>query len=317
MNEPQPRRWRVTRRGFLIGAGLLGGGLALGATLGVTVGLPALHLAIANGLDGAGPPASFTSDPQLWFELTPDGRVRVAVPKVEMGQGVHTALAQIAADELELRWDQIEVVQSGSLGPVIDEGSTSASNSVSSLFTPLRETAATLRELLRAEAAARLGVAPAALSAAAGAFFVTAEPSRSVGYGALAEGAAAREAPSEPPPLKPASAWTIIGTSVPRVDLPAKIRGVAIYGYDARAEGMLYGAVARPPTIGATLRSAAPGSAASMPGVVAVVAEPDFAGAVAESRTAAPTKPTRRMTTPRPGAACTTASISSSRMGAS
>ena len=289
MSEQPPRRWRVTRRGFLIGAGLLGGGLALGATLGVTVGLPALHLAIANGLDGAGPPASFTTDPQLWFELTPEGRVRVAVPKVEMGQGVHTALAQIAADELELRWDQIEVVQSGSLGPVIDEagGGTSASNSVASLFIPLRETAATLRELLRAEAAARLGVAPAALSVAAGAFFVTTDPSRSVGYGALAEGAAAREAPSEPPPLKPASAWTIIGTSVPRVDLPAKIRGAAIYGYDARAEGMLYGAIARPPTLGATLRSAAPGSAASMPGVVAVVAEPDFAGAVAESRSAA------------------------------
>jgi isoquinoline 1-oxidoreductase beta subunit len=280
----QQRRWRVSRRGFLIGAGIVGGGLALGAAFG----LPAMRLAVADALEsGGGPPASFTDDPQLWFVITPAGQVRLAVPKVEMGQGVHTALAQIAADELELAWEQIEVVQSGSLGPVVDGGGTSASNSVSSLFTPLRETAATLRELLRAEAAAQLGVAPGELTAAAGAMFVSASPERRLSYGELATGAAARQVPEEPPPLKPAAEWRIIGTSVPRVDLPAKIRGAATYGYDARAEGMLYGAVARPPTLGATLRRSAPGGAAGMPGVVTVVAERSFAGVVAESRSAA------------------------------
>lgn len=283
MSQPPPRRWRVSRRGFLIGAGVVGGGLALGAALG----LPALRLALADAFEGAAPPTIVTTDPLLWFDIAPDGRVRLAVPKTEMGQGVHTALAQIAAEELELAWEQIEVVQSGSLGPVTDSFGTNASNSVSSLFAPLRETAATLRELLRAEAAERLGVAPAALSAAAGAFFVTAEPQRRLSYGELATGAAAREVPPEPPPLKPGAAWTLIGASLPRVDLPAKIRGAAIYGYDARVEGMLFGAVARPPSLGATLRRAAPGDAAARPGVVAVVIERDFAGVVAESRAAA------------------------------
>jgi isoquinoline 1-oxidoreductase beta subunit len=279
----QPRRWRVTRRGFLIGAGIVGGGLALGATLGV----PALRLAVADSLDGAAPPASFPDAPALWFAIAPDGAVRLHMPKVEMGQGVHTALAQIAADELGVSWERISVAQSGSLGPVADGGGTSASNSVASLFTPLRETAAALRELLRAEAAARLGVAAAALAAADGAFFVAASPERRLGYGELAAGAAARELPEGPPPLRPPAEWRLIGASVPRLDLPDKIRGAATYGYDARAEGMLFGAVARPPTIGARLRRAAPGEAAARPGVAAVVAERDFAGAVADSRSAA------------------------------
>ncbi|MFQ3661337.1 MAG: molybdopterin cofactor-binding domain-containing protein [Chloroflexaceae bacterium] len=283
MSRSPSRRWRVSRRGFLIGAGVVGGGLALGATLG----MPWLRLTLADVVDGAAPPTIVTTDPALWFEIAPDGRVRLAMPKVEMGQGIHTALAQIAAEELELAWEQIEVVPSGSPGPVADNFGTNASNSVASLFAPLRETAATMRELLRAEAAERLGVAPFALRAANGAFFVADHPERRLSYGELAVGAAAREVPAEPPVLKPSAAWTLIGASVPRVDLPAKIRGAATYGYDARAEGMLYGAVARPPSLGATLRRAAPGGAARRPGVVAVVAERDFAGVVAESRSAA------------------------------
>ena len=279
----QQQRWRITRRGFLIGAGIVGGGLALGATLG----LPALRLAVADALDGASPPATFTNDPLLWFEVTPDSRVRLAMPKVEMGQGVHTALAQIAAEELEVAWEQIEVVQSSSQGPVTDGGGTSGSGSVTSLFTPLREVAATLRELLRAEAAARFGVAPDALSIVAGSIFVTANPERRFSYGELATAAATRQVPDEPPALKPASAWKLIGTSMPRVDLPAKIRGTATYGYDARVEGMLYGAVARPPKLGATLRRAASGKAATMPGVVSVITQDGFAGVVAESRSQA------------------------------
>ncbi|MFV9507805.1 MAG: molybdopterin cofactor-binding domain-containing protein [Oscillochloridaceae bacterium umkhey_bin13] len=283
MSKSEQARWRMTRRGFLIGSGIVVGGLALGTGLG----LPALRLAVADALEGAAPPTSYSSEPALWFALGPDGRVRLAVPKVEMGQGIHTALAQIAAEELEVAWDQIEVVQSGSQGPVTDPGGTSASNSVASLFTPLREVAATLRELLRAEAAARLEVDGSALTAAAGVFFVTANPEQRRSYGELAAGAAMRPVPSDPPALKPSSAWNLIGSSPPRTDLPAKIRGEATYGYDVRLPGMLYGAVARPPTLGATLRQANPGQAASQPGVVTVVAERGFAGIVAESRTAA------------------------------
>jgi len=284
MSEQPRRRWRVSRRGFLIGLGVVAGGLAVG----VPLGLPRMRLAIADALEGAGgPPSSTPDDPLLWFAVAPDGLVTMAMPKVEMGQGIHTALAQIAAEELGVEWGQIAVRQTSSLDPVGDAGGTSASNSVASLFTPLREAAATLREMLRAEAAGRLGVPAADLAVAAGSVFVAADPARRIGFGELVAGAGEWEAPDSPPPLKPAAEYALIGQPLPRLDLPAKVVGAAIYGYDARAEGMRFGAVARPPVIGARLVRAAPGTAAGAPGVVAVVAEPGFAGVVADSRAVA------------------------------
>jgi isoquinoline 1-oxidoreductase beta subunit len=84
--------------------------------------------------------------------------------------------------------------------------------------------------------------------------------------------------------LKPPSEYRFIGRSLPRVELEAKITSKAICAYDSRAQGMLYGAVAHPPTIGAKWRSARPGEAEHMPGVVSVVIEDGFAGVVAQSR---------------------------------
>ena len=92
------------------------------------------------------------------------------------------------------------------------------------------------------------------------------------------------EAPKEEVPLKDWHDFTVIGQPLPRRDFEAKLTGQAIYGYDARLEGMKYGAVIRPPTVAATLKSVAPGQAAAMPGVHTVVAEKDFGGVVADSR---------------------------------
>jgi isoquinoline 1-oxidoreductase subunit beta len=278
--EPNRSRWRITRRGFLIGAGIVGAA----GTAGFAFGLPAAQLALANALDGAAPPANPPRDPLLWFAITPENRLRVASSKVEMGQGIHTALAQIAADELEMPWELVEVVQGSSAGPIPDAGGTSASNSVASLYTPLREAAASMREMLRAEAAIRLGVAAADLTVAGGAFSVTADPSRSLTYAAVVAGRTLWQVPEAIPPLKAADTFSAIGQRLPRVDLPGKIRGQAVYGYDVRVEGMRYGAVARPPQIGQRLLRAAPGTAAQLPGVQAVVIEDGFAGVVATSR---------------------------------
>ncbi|WP_322510567.1 xanthine dehydrogenase family protein molybdopterin-binding subunit [Chloroflexus sp.] len=278
-HDARPQRWRMTRRGFLIGLGLVGGGLALGATLG----LPAARLALADLLgDGAGPPASFPKEPAIWFAIQPDGRVVMAMPKVEMGQGVHTALAQLAAEELGVAWEQMSVAQSSSLGPVRDPAGTSASYSVMGLFGVIRETAATLREMLRAAGAERLGIAEAEI--AQGFVIDPAHPARRIGFGELVAQPREWTVPAEAAPLTPPDRWRIIGQPVPRLDLPAKVRGAAIYGYDARVEDMLYGAVARPPRLGAKLRRATPGTALSRPGVVQVVIRDGFAGVVAESR---------------------------------
>ncbi|HEU4324693.1 MAG TPA: molybdopterin cofactor-binding domain-containing protein [Roseiflexaceae bacterium] len=278
----QQRRWRLSRRGFLIGLGVTGAGLALG----VTVGLPAVRLRIAETLyesDGGGFGA-VEAPPTAWFEISPDNRVRIYIPKVEMGQGVHTALAQIAADELEADWDLVDVHQATTTVGPYDSGGTSGSTSVASLFLPLRKVAATMREMLRTEAARRLGVPPNALTLRDSAAWRTDAPDQRLTYGAIVEGVTAWPEPAGEPQLKPASEFRYIGQPVQRVDFPAKLTGQAVYGYDARLPGMLYGAVARPPTISATMRSAAAGTAQAQPGVVAVVAERDFAGVAAESR---------------------------------
>ncbi|MCC6601628.1 MAG: xanthine dehydrogenase family protein molybdopterin-binding subunit [Anaerolineae bacterium] len=287
MSTSQPpqssvKKWRVSRRGFLIGLGATVAAVAVG----VPIGLPRARLAIANLVAEGGSFGSIEAPPTSWFEVTADNRIRFFVPKVEMGQGVHTSLAQIAAEELEIEWAQLEVVPASTAQGINDSMGTAGSTSVSSTFTPIREAAATLRELLRREAAAQLGVPAASLSAAAGVFTANNDPTKSITYGEIVSNAdvASWEVPEEAPALKPVSDFRYVGQSIPRVDFASKLTGQAQYGYDMRLPNMLYGAVARPRTIEGKLKSAAPGEAPNRPGVVAVVAEEEFAGVAAESR---------------------------------
>ncbi len=280
-NPHTKRKWRISRRGFLIGLGATGAAVALG----IKVGLPYARLQIAGFLDGlGGPPGGVDAPPTAWFEITADNKVRLFIPKIEMGQGVHTSLAQIGAEELEVAWEQVEVVQATTNSGLNDGSGTGGSNSVSSLFTPMREAAATLREMLRAEAAARLGVPAASLVVANGVFTAVDNPEQAITYGELVQGKMTWDVPEEPPQLKPASEFRLIGQPIKRVDFAAKLTGEAVYGYDVRVPGMLYGAVARPPRLDAQLKKAAPGDAPNKSGVAQVVAEKDFAGVAAQTR---------------------------------
>ncbi len=280
-STPPGKSWRISRRGFLIGLG--SASLAVG--VGVVAGLPALRLFIADTLDaGGGPPGAASQDPLAWFEITPDNRVRLFISKVEMGQGIHTALAQIGAEELEVAWEQIEVVQGTTHVGRTDTGVTSASNSVSTTYTRLRQAAATLREMLRLEAARRLQVAPAALLAQAGTFAVRDDPDRRILYGELVGLDVVWQEPEAEPTLKAPQDFRLIGQPLARLDLPAKIIGQAVYGYDVRLPDMLYGAVAHPPTLTARLRSAGAGDAAGRPGVAHIMLTPDVAGVAAHTR---------------------------------
>ena len=271
--------WHLTRRGFFVGMGLSGTALALGIPLGLPVARRKAMKALRSARMGDGELA-----PLAWIEIHPDERVRLYVPKAEMGQGIHTGLAQIAAEELEVPWDKLEVVHA-STGQAEDKyRGTFGSMSIATLYDPLRRAAATMREMLRAEASKRLAVPPEKLRAGDGAFEVQGEPTRRISYGALVAKDVKWQVPSSPVPLKSAGQFKVIGRSMPRVDGRAKVTGKAIFGQDARVEGMLYGAVVRPPTLEARLTSARPGKAARMPGVVKVVIEPGFAGVVARSR---------------------------------
>jgi len=271
---------RLSRRDFLI---VLGVGAA-GLYAGVRLGTPYLRLRLVDWLESSGgPPSNIEAPPDAWFEILPDNTVNLYLPKSEMGQGVHTGLAQIAAEELEIGLEQM-VVFHASTARLVDPVGTSASNTISSLYTPLREVAATLRELLRTEAARQLNTQQDELDLADGVFSLKSDPNQQRTYGELFQSLEEWELPEGPPPLKNPAQHKHIGQSYPRVDLPAKITGEAVYGFDARLPDMAYGAVARPETIQGKLVSASAGQADQQPGVVQVVVEEDFAGVVAESR---------------------------------
>ncbi len=282
VENKSPRRWRVSRRGFLIGLGATGGLLALGWGFG----LPALRLKMAELFDsGEGAGGEIDTTPTTWFEIATDNTVTLRLPKVEMGQGIHTALSQIAAEELDIAWEQLRVVSADTLAGPIDDFGTAGSMSVMTMWMPLRQAAATMRLMLVEEAARQLSVSASELVVENGRVSVQNNPDQTLTYGEIVQAADGTwEVPEEPPVLKTPDQFKIIGQPMPRVDLPDKLTGQAFYGLDVRMEGMLYGATAYSATVAGKLLQAAPGEAANQPGVVQVVIEDEFAGVVATSR---------------------------------
>jgi isoquinoline 1-oxidoreductase subunit beta len=286
MKKPKPdaaTRWKTTRRRFLIGTGSLGV-LAVGAYFGWQEARPALVDRFADASFGGTPPPP---DPSIWFELKPDKTVFYA-PKFEMGQGIQSALAQIAAEELEVDWRTLELRQPDAAhGFAAMTMFTFGSTSVNALYKPVREMAANLRIMLRDEAAKQMGVDPNSVVCKNG---MCSSGTKTLSYGQVV---AARQGqwvlPKTAPPLKNKSEFVSIGKPMPRLDAKDKVTGKPVYSMDARLEGMLYGAVARPPRIGAVLESAKAGSAESATGVVKVVLDvaANFAGVVAQTRTQA------------------------------
>lgn len=275
------RRWRISRRKFLIGVGVAGGTLALGVAFGAPYG----RLKLAEMVDSSGGGFfNMPDDPWAWFEVTTDGRIHLYVSKVEMGQGVHTALKQVAAEELGIGWEALDVRQgTTAVGPQ-DSAGTNGSTSVSSTFTPLRQAAATLHAMLRREAADQLAQTPDNLQIQDDGFAVIGSD-QVISFSQIIRNKTGEwEVPEEAIPLKPVGDFKLVGQPLARVDIPAKVNGQAVYGYDVKLPGMKFGAILRPPTIEGSLRSVNTAAAAAMPGVVKVVEDGDFVGVVADSR---------------------------------
>lgn len=269
----------ITRRKFLVfsatGVGLLLGTGYLGR------GVWRRYLAgVINEMDA---PFTGPTDPGLWFEIGEDDSVTLHSPKVEMGQGTFTGLAQIAADELEVDVARIRVTHAATASGNVDPFGTGGSTSISGLWQPLREMSATLREMIRTEGARQLGADRSTVRIEDG---VLMAGDRSVTFGEVVAAAGEWELP-ETPALKDPSEYRFVRQPVARVDLEDKVLGAPIFGMDAELPDMLYGAVVRPERIGARLVSADGTAAREVPGVVDVVIEDGFAGVVAESYTAA------------------------------
>jgi nicotinate dehydrogenase subunit B len=226
-------------------------------------------------------PGSLQNNRKLdaWIRINADGTATVCSGKVELGQGILTALHQIAAEELDLPLTRITMI-SGDTGRTPNEGQTAGSQSVENSGTALRMAGAEVRAILLDLAAKRLGVAADQLTVADG--VISASDGRKVGYGELvATLDLNREATAKTPPKPPAS-HKIVGKSVPRFDIPAKVTGGVAYVQDLRLPGMVHGRVVRPPRYGAKLDSVDESAVKAIPGVIAVVRDGSFLGVVAE-----------------------------------
>ncbi|WP_156688488.1 xanthine dehydrogenase family protein molybdopterin-binding subunit [Mycobacterium sp. Marseille-P9652] len=229
---------------------------------------------------------SLTANPLLsaWLRIDPDGIVEVRSGKVELGQGVLTALAQIAAEELDVDLSRIRMVPAATdLSP--DEGFTAGSRSIQHSGAALRQVCAEARALYLEAAAAKLAVSADELEVADGQ--IQGPNGLDTSYWELADDALLdREATGDAAP-KPGSSYGLVGTDAARLDLPDKLTGRPRYVHDLTLDGQLYGRVVRPPSRGAGLRELDAGPTLALPGVVTVVRDGDFLGVVAEREEAA------------------------------
>jgi CO/xanthine dehydrogenase Mo-binding subunit len=256
------------RRNFLKAAGAIVVGFSWGAPLVLAQQAPRL-------------PGSLNTNRMLdgWLRINADGKVTIFTGKCELGQGILTALAQIASDELDVAYERIEMV-SADTGLTPNEGQTAGSQSVENSGTALRHACAEARQILMSLAATKLGTPVAQLSVADGT--ITGASSGKLTYWELARDAnLKREATAQAKP-KPASQHKVIGKSVQRRDIPSKVTGGRSYVQDVRMPGMVFGRVVRPPSYRAKLVSFDEQAIKAMPGVVAVVRDGNFLAVAAE-----------------------------------
>lgn len=212
-----------------------------------------------------------------WLKFNPDQSITLAIGRVELGQGVLTAIAQIAAEELDVAFTRIRVV-SGDTAIVPNEGVTSGSRSINEGGMAVRYACAEARHLLLAEASLRLGVDQDKLTVEDGTIRCA---GGAISYWDLpcAE-LLDREATASVSP-KPAASHAIVGTNVGRLDIPDKVMGRPRFVQDLELPGMLFGRVVRPPSFAAKLVGFDGAAVRALPGVVCVVEDGNFIGVVA------------------------------------
>ncbi|WP_343729286.1 molybdopterin cofactor-binding domain-containing protein [Duganella sp.] len=257
------------------------GALVLGFTL-----LPRRALAEFNGM-GVPPIAnkdlagSLQRTPMLdaWIRIAPDGQVTVFTGKVELGTGVRTALLQVAAEQLDLAPAAINFV-TGDTARTPNEGFTAGSHTMADSGTALLNAAAQVRALVVQGAARQFKLDAATLKTGGG--MVIAPDGRRMHYGEAVRALDLHRVAQVKSPLKKASDYTVIGQSLPRVDIPAKLTGGAAYVQDMRLPGMVHARVVRPPAPGARLLSADSAGVQRMPGVLKVHVDGNYLAVIAE-----------------------------------
>ena len=226
------------------------------------------------------PPGSLAKTPYLdsWIRVDADGTITVFTGKAEIGQGVRTAIQQIAAEELDVPFASLKLVTADT-GRTANEGYTSGSNSMKDSGTAIQNAAAQVRELLIAEAARRLNVETENLKTENG--VVIAPDGRRLAYGDLVASEMLHVQAQAKSKLKDPATYKVMGQAVPRVDIPAKVTGGAAYIQDMRLPGMMHARVVRPPSYGAELIECDVAAVEKLPGVVKVIRNGNFLAVVA------------------------------------
>jgi nicotinate dehydrogenase subunit B len=233
------------------------------------------------------PDASREGAFETFIKIGADGAITAFNGHVDLGTGIRTALGQIVAEELDVSFARVIVVL-GDTSRAPNQGPTIASETIQITAAPLRKAAAQARLFLIARAAERLELPATDLTIADG--LIRGRDNRSVSYGELIAGDTIRLELADDILVKAVDAYTIVGQSVPRVDLPAKATGELVYVHDMRVPDMLHGRVVRPPYagvdagdfVGASLIAVDESSVRDIPGLVAVVRIGDFVGVIAE-----------------------------------
>ena len=227
------------------------------------------------------PPGSLAKDPMLdaWIRIDAGGAITVFTGKAELGQGLKTALIQLAAEELMVKPEGVKLVTADT-AQTPNEGYTFGSHSMQDSGTAIRHAAAQARLLLIGEAAKRWQLPPESLRANDGA--VSADDGRRAGYGELVGDRLLHVRAEPKSQLVPEGQRRLIGKPVPRVDIPAKITGGTAYVHDLRLPNMVHGRVVLPPSYRARLKEVDAGAVERLPGVVKVVRDGSWLAAAAE-----------------------------------
>ena len=259
---------------------VLAGGGALIMSFSLRDALAQDQAATAAALPPPPPPGSLKGAPYLdsWIRIDADGAITVFTGKSELGQGFKTACQQIAAEELDVPFASLKLVTADT-GRTANEGYTSGSNSMKDSGTAVQHAAAQVRALLIAEAARRLDLPAENLKTDNGA--VIAPDGRRLRYGELVAGEMLHVQAQAKSALKDPAAYRIMGQSIPRVDIPAKVTGGAAYVQDMRLPGMVHARVVRPPGYGAELTACDTSAVEKMPGVAKIVRDGNFLAVVA------------------------------------
>jgi len=237
----------VSRRRFLTGGVIAAGALVLGVGYYRKL-LPGQKLPEETNADHA------TLHPSVYLGINPDGTVWIVAHRSEMGTTSRTTLPLVVADELDADWKRVKIEQAIGDQRYGDQN-TDGSHSIRSFYDAMREAGATARFMLIQAAAHEWGV-PAAQCETDLHVVVHRSTNRRAGYGELASAAAKLPVPDKRElKLKQKTAWRYIGKGEVSYDLQALVSGKAIYGMDARAEGMVYALVERPPVLGGKVKS--------------------------------------------------------------